>query len=726
MKKIPLLATVLFILLFSTFVFAQMPTPTPPATDENDVVKISTTLIQVDATVTDKKGKVVTDLKTEDFEIYENGQKQGITNFSFIFAAPENKSDELTQSPKPKEDKSSVPLSPAKFKPEQVRRTYALVVDDLGLSFGNSFWVKQSLKKFITEQMQEGDLVAIFRVSGSIGTLQSFTSDKRQLLATVDKIHWNGQSRTGADSYPAVSPDFNTEVQAMTGRTVEGIEQNNQGELQAEAARQGNLGIGTLGALNYLIRGMQILPGRKSLMLFSEGFRIFDYSNFNLRPEQTRIADGLRNLADVANRSSVVIYTIDPRGLEPLIGGGYVAEDDVSIKAGAKSAEKQRKEREDNIRDSKATLKYLAEETGGLAYVDGNDMNYGLQKFLNDQKGYYLIGYQPDSETFDPNKSKYNHLTIKLKRPDLQVRYRSGFFGITDEKFKSAFQNSPQGLSAALISPFGATGVKLDLYSVFVNDIQNKNFIRSFIHIDAKDLTFTKESNDFYRASIEILAMTFGDNGNPIDQIVKSYSIKVDANHYQEILQKGFIYSIELPVKKPGAYQFRISLRDTGSKKIGSASQFIEIPDISKKNLTLSNLIVKNYSVTDWKRLSANQNSSANADFFLDTTQRQFKRGTVVAYSYIIYNAKTDSLKNRQLQIQTKLFRNGSRILESEPAPYNSQEQTNPQRIEVSDAITLGTKVQPGDYVLQLIVSDGAKGEKTRIAAQSIDFEVIE
>src|SRR4051812_1573660 len=147
------------------------PKPTPPADDE--VVKISTNLIQIDVSVTDSKGKVITDLKPEEVEVYENGHKQKITNFSFTSAA-------RSQVVKvPAADKTAVPLPQQVLRPEQIRPTIALVVDDLSLSFTSADQTRRALRKFVDEQMQEGDLVAIIRTGAGIGALQQFTSDKR-------------------------------------------------------------------------------------------------------------------------------------------------------------------------------------------------------------------------------------------------------------------------------------------------------------------------------------------------------------------------------------------------------------------------------------------------------------------------------------------------------------------------------------------------------------------
>ncbi len=177
MKKIIFVS--LFIIIFCAVNYAQTPTPTPA---EDDLIVISTTLIQIDATVTDKKGRIVTDLKPEDFEIYENDKKQEITNFSFVSSETQTNNSPIQ---KPNKISAGVPIPPVQIRPEQVRRTIALVVDDLGLSYESIYSVKKALKKFVDEQMQPNDLVAIIRTGGGTGSLQQFTSDKNILYAAT-------------------------------------------------------------------------------------------------------------------------------------------------------------------------------------------------------------------------------------------------------------------------------------------------------------------------------------------------------------------------------------------------------------------------------------------------------------------------------------------------------------------------------------------------------------
>ena len=195
------LHTLFFATLFSATFFAQTPQPTPTPIEDDDVVKISTTLIQVDATVTDSRGKVVSTLKAEDFEVFENDKKQAITNFSFISA--KRKLEQKTANSSNKNQLIPVPYT-QKIRPDQIRRTIALVVDDLTLSSSSMAAVRHGLRKYIKEQMLPGDLVAIIKTGGGSGALQQFTTDKQRLLAVIDRLKWNPSGLGGISAFEPI------------------------------------------------------------------------------------------------------------------------------------------------------------------------------------------------------------------------------------------------------------------------------------------------------------------------------------------------------------------------------------------------------------------------------------------------------------------------------------------------------------------------------------------
>ncbi len=253
----------------------QRPATSPQKPEDIDVVRITTNLVQVDAVVTDKNGKVVTDLKPEEVQIFEDGKQQKITHFSYnVSEAPVV---ERPAKPAPV-DKNAPPVPPVALKPEQVRRTMAIVVDDLGLSFESTYFVRRALKKFVDEQMLPGDLVAIIRTSGGIGALQQFTTDKRQLYAAIERVKWNATGRAGISAFAPIEPPTPGDAGAAI----------DQANADLNQFREEVFSVGTLGAVNYVVNGLRELPGRKSVLLISDGFKISNADD-PTRNERTRL-----------------------------------------------------------------------------------------------------------------------------------------------------------------------------------------------------------------------------------------------------------------------------------------------------------------------------------------------------------------------------------------------------------------------------------------------------
>jgi VWFA-related protein len=742
MKKQTSLALVLIFSLLAPVAAQTQKSAPPPAqdqttqqgqADEDEVVRITTNLVQIDAVITDKKGKLVTDLRPEEIEIYEDGRQQKVTNFSFISTESATAQPVAPATPAAK---NAPPVPPVPLKPEQVRRTIALVVDDLGLSFESTYYVREALKKFVDQQVQPGDLVAIIRTGGGMGALQQFTSDKRQLYAAIERVKFN---LTGRASIGAFAPLAGSNP--LDQDNAPKAEENDTGIINGtdpDQFREELFSVGTLGALNYVVRGMRELPGRKSILLMSDGIKIFNKDD---PTRATRVLDALRRLTDLANRASVVIYTMDARGLQTL---SLTAADDTSGMS-ADDLETQMQGRRDEFFESQNGLNYLARQTGGFPIFNNNDLNSGIKRVLEDQRGYYLIGYRPDESTFDQKTGRrtFHKFSIKLKRPGLSVRTRSGFYGITNEEAAPQRHTRSEQLLNALTSPFASGGVHLRLTSLFGNDPKAGSFVRSLLHINARDLTFTEEADGWHKAVIDVLAYTFGDNGTVVDQVNRIQTVRVRGETYKRALENGFVFAITVLVKKPGAYQLRVAMRDEASEHVGSATQFIEVPNISKNRLTLSGIIINGTDPSAKKRGSAKEpasgaaapgaQSSNKAEEEIGETDpqagpavRKFRRGMILQYDYFIYNAQIGKAATRpQLQTQMRLFRDGKEIFTGHVQPLDSGNQPDLKRLTAGGGLQLGTDMTPGEYILQTIVTDPLAKDKYRTATQWIDFEIV-
>lgn len=715
--------SLVFVFFSPIFLFSQTPSPTP---SDDDVVKISTNLIQIDVTVTDKKGNIVKDLKAEDFEIYENGEKQEITNLAFI------SNQRIQNQTQTQTDKNPVPKPVGNLRSDQIRRTFAIVIDDLSLSFESAYRVRRALRKFVDEQMQDGDLVAIIRTGAGIGALQQFTADKRILYAAIEKVKWNPLGRGNISAFAPIEPtplEFQR-AQGDTNISDEDIQEEKNRLQREDNFRSEQFTIGTLGALQYVVGGMKDLPGRKSVILFSDGFELFSRSADSALEANSTI-EFLRKLIDAATRASVVFYTIDARGL---LTTNLTALDTL-VDVSGENVQKEVSNRNAQIFDTQEGLVYLARETGGFPILNNNDLTGATRKILDDQS-YYLIGYQPDSNTFDATKRRFNKLVIKVKREGMNVRYRSGFFNINEEKLaetKTDTKKTPaQQISEALVSPFGANEISVRLNTLFGNDV-NGSFIRSLLHVNAQDLKFTDEADGKKRAVFDVLAVSFGDNGQVIEQIAKNYKMTVTKQGYEDVIRDGFVYYFKFPMKKAGAYQLRIAIRDAQTEKVGSASQFIEVPDIKKERLNVSGIVLENLTRRQWE-ISSNQSlqtvTTQNVDLttnpMTDTSLRRFKRGTVLRYGYEIYNAKLDNTKKPNLIAQIRIWRDGELVLEGKKTPVELSGQNDLQRIKAVGAINLGSEMTIGDYILQIIVTDNLVKESRRIGSQFVQFELVE
>ncbi len=702
--------TLLASFFLSQIAFAQIPTPsqTPQLAEDDDIVKISTNLIQVDVTVTGSDGKPISDLKPEEFEIFENGIKQEISNFSYISAG----SAREVKTP-PIRNGTEIIL-PTKVRPDQVRRTIALVVDDLTLSFESTHFVRRALRNFVEKQMEDGDLVAIIRTGAGIGALQQFTNDKRILFAAIEKIRWNANGAGGIGAFAAIDSGFSS-----------GVSDDDPDETAPDTLAELNefretiFATGTLGAVNYIIRGMKDLPGRKSIMLLSDGFSLFSSSNGGFT-ESNRVLDSLRLLVDLANRSSVVVYTLDARGL---VYTGITAADNVSGLS-TSQIDSQISARRDKLFDTQEGLIYLAKQTGGLPIRNNNDLAGGIRKILDDQS-YYLIGYQPDAATFDPAKRQFNKLEVKVTRKGANVRYRSGFFGVNDEDIgRPANLTASQKLLSALASPFGVSDIRLNLNTLFKSDAKKNSVLSSFVHIDLNDITFTK-TPEGKKAMFDIIAVSFGDNGAVMDEISKTYTLNVKEETLKEFLTDKFVYFFSFPIKKPGAYQMRVAIRDHASDKLGSASQFIEVPKLSNNRLTLSGAALESLSLEQYKTES-NTNVKQETNPMADTAMRVFKRGSVLRYGVEVYNAKTSPVSQPRLKTFARIFQDGKIIHEGEPTPIDLTGQNDMQIINFAGALSLGSKMVAGDYVMQIVVIDEQAKKKYQIATQIVQLEIVD
>jgi VWFA-related protein len=674
------------------------PTPQKPSDNQDEVLKITTNLVQVDAVVT-KDGKPVTDLTADDFEIYQDGKKQAITSFAYISNVP---GAAITAT---KEKPGNVPQPPRPINPNDPHRTIAFVVDDLGISAESMSQVRKQLRKFVNEQLQPSDLVAIIRTGGEMGALQQFTNDKRLLSRAVDQLRWNMCNRVGITALPVLG---STGYGSLCGRYSMST---------------------TFKALRFIVDSMGYLPGRKSMVFMSDSLPVEDQDDLNFGAIRSGGGDGLKGggispavapagddsylgfndvrnysaalqkIAEKAIRSSVVIYSVDTQGLlttsltaaDEFHGNGTQFADVLNRRSWLLW---HRREGSDLI----------ARHTGGFQIRNSNDFQF--HRIVQDQSGYYLLGYRPTEETFN---RKFHHIKAKVKQSGLSLRTRLGFYGVSDEEASKTRLTTRDMTNLALASPFAAQDVEIDLSSFFFNDKAFGSLVRSFVYVAASDLEFTTVDGR-HQASVELHGVVFGDNGAIIEQLRRGLTISLPENEYAAAVKNGLGFNVDIPVKRNGAFQVRVAVRDRKTSKIGSAGEFVMVPDLRNKRLAVSGIVLGGGS-----RGRSEQEALAN------TVARRFDLNTDLDFVYVIYNA----LQFAKPVMETKLFRDGKIVYSAPEVPVQTGGQPDPERVLVSGKVPLGRDLEPGFYYLQVVITDKDAKDKALPVIQWIDFEVV-
>ena len=735
MKKA--LAACLLVAFLLPAVPAQTPQSTQKPTEESpdEVVRITTSLVQTDVVVTDKNDQIVPDLKLEDFELYDNGKKQDLKFMEFV-GVNTAKRVEGTPPPLPKgafADSTSTGVSA-----KDLKRVIAFVVDDLTIPSEDMARVRDLLQDFVNSQMRDGDLVAVMRVVGGNGLLEQYTADKQllrraiqSLTAQVHPFSINAPGFTPADAKPDASG-------STAGTNDAGVASGLDAATQTDDVNKGFRTLMGLATTNSVITSLRPLPGLKSVVLFSGGLPLYESgaggvvidrsTQESLPVEQIRpifgnVANLINQITDNASRSGVVVHTMDVRGLQPRPGvRGFQdteAKSGLGMSAGGQSVagggESPTFGRTPDMSlisgpDSFAGaqgLRTLSNATGGLASVNTNNFRAGLEKVLSRSEGYYLLGYSP-SEKFD---AKFHKISVKARRDGAHVYARSGYIAREDEPDSSTGATKEDKVLKAALSPLTRTEVGVSTliqHKFLAND---KAELDIHLSIDPRTLHFTQSPDGRYRDSFDVAHFVFDQTGKARGGFSETINTNLSPEEYKRVLVSGLSESAhtELPA---GYFQLRVVVRENETGRVGTTSRYLEVPNLSRKQLTMSSLFL----------FAVDPKLTGNEGVIPLQALRQISRKQDLRYAAIVYNPK---LSGGQPQLRTQLIiTNGDKVLFQEPEQALNGPVSGIQVVKVGQVAL--AKVTPGHYVLTLVTTDTLGDKKLRTVSRSIDFTVVD
>ena len=469
--------------------------------------------------------------------------------------------------------------------------------------------------------------------------------------------------------------------------------------------------VGTMDALEFVLRGLRGLLGRKAVFLVSEGFPLCSTGMCPLDQrlrEAADVARRLREIADLANRSATVVYTISASGLPTLSLDASMSSppriNNPQVLAGALGGIRSA------YFDAQSSLAYLAQQTEGLFVHDDNDIGAAMHELMDDLSGYYLIGYKPSADSFIEGKAVpgYHRIQVKVKVRGLRVRTRPGFFGFPDGKTRPVYRTRHEQLKAAIVSPFQTSGVRVEVAPQFLSKGSKNSLARLWLHIDLRDLTLQVTPDGSMKSTADLVAVAYGDNGAVAGGFDGTLKGSFQHAEHEVMRQHGVNYSLDLPIKEPGGYQVRVAVRDPASQKVGSAGQFIEIPKLRPDRLALSGIVL-------------------NATVMGESgpAMRRLKAGDRLSYELEIYNARRDSATQAtNLEGRIQIFRDGRLVSAQKPGAIR-QDPGDSKRLVMSGEFALAPEMAPGDYLLLVTVIDKLAPPRHSTARQWIDFEVV-
>jgi VWFA-related protein len=656
------------------------------APSDQPTFRTATRLATFDAVVTDDKGRHVTDLSPADFEIKERGQSRAVRQVLYVRTAaaaarPTSGAIGTAAGPTRPSTGSGLPQR------EQTGRVVAIVVDDLNMSFESITRMRGVLTRYIDTLVEPGDLVAILRASGGSGALQQFTTDQRLLAAAIGKIRF----------VPRVAP-------VMTG----------SGERQSPAAGEDGLAeefsnANAIGTLLYAVRGVETLPGRKTVVLVSEGL------GFGPGPDGVRRS--LRSVVDRANRAGAVLYAIDPTGLatgqltaadDPfaasrrtasLAGGPSGQPDPGAAAADVAQALTARRRR---LLERTSALDVIAAQTGGFAVIGQNDLDAGLARIIDDSRGYYLIGVETALESSD--RAGAVDVQIRLRRPRLRVRARQARFGPSDPD-RRPVESLSDPLLAAILSPFASGAIDVGLTALFRHGTAEGAYVRAFVAIDPAGLLLTPSADGRLGGTISLAAVAIDDEGEIAGDARDSVALQLDGDAFERARDGGLRYDLRIPLKRPGGYQVRVAVLDDRSKATGSAAQFVDVPAVGEGRIAISGI-----SLFDASAPAAEMTTA-------------FAAGSTIEYRCTVYDGRRD--RTGGLTVRVDVLRDGKPVQAGSQASIEgAAADTVPVgAVDVKATLALGT-LPPGAYTLQIGVDAGATSRKPPPAMQWVDFEV--
>jgi len=633
---------------------------TKKGAEEDDVVKVTSNLVNLDVIVKDKKGKAITDLKPDDFTITENGVRQNIEFFDSALAAPEDAAKATVLA------NTTVSSQPSGFP----RSIIALVLDEQTTEASNLKQVRDGTLKYVRERVSDNDSVALLSITGGLQLLLPFTQDKTKLISAVEKAYGSSSTSKTSEKRDISENIANLRDQLSSGptgpiTTAAGGSAAAQAMISSRVLEQyiqfrSALSVQQtrpiLAALAAICEGLRPIRGKKTLVMFSQGFvapQVLDWQ--------------VQSTIDIANRANVAIYIIDSSGLtggtpqsgalvpaSALSGISAATSQESRIRAGAGESVFDIT-RQEGLNRQQDLLYRISEDTGGHFIKNTNDIGAGLERIDTDIRTRYTLAYRSTDPNFD---GSFRKVKIEVRRSEASVVARPGYYAIPPSQ---VVPFSPEERS--LLANFTKIQEQSTLpLSMELDPFKTKPgyyLVPLSFEIPPSALQFERKG-DKERLQLDVLGVVRGAAEDKIlSRLGGTFDVQLTAPQYESILSDKIFYRQDMQLEA-GTYTIDLVVKDRLSGKTAAKREKLVLPLADFEFRSTETVLSRHAEPFQQKLTGANDVLSDGNVQIRPSPSREFRNTDNLIIFFKLYNVANASDTNKPLvKVTVTLMKDG-------------------------------------------------------------------
>ncbi len=459
---------------------------------------VASRLVDVTVVALDKNGNPVTNLTKDDFALFDNGKPRLLSLCRYEGGTPSN-APQAAVEPKPAPLPQFVFTNRVEAGIEEDRNITAVVIDAANTDLRDQMFVKAHTARLL-RALAPQTRVAIYLLGSEFQVIHDFTDDMTLLRAHLEQVSLKVQAQRLSDveqaalDAEAILDQIEARKTHYAGPVFRAVQAQDKtaiaGDVNSNAAIQGDRVESTLAALEFLGRHLAPVPGRKSIVWISGGISIFSQlvsTSPDNHPVNPLAGDNrqqaIRRTSERLAQLGVALYGVDAHGLTtsaeslaqrqypPMIAGRYSEMEH----AAAQNA------------DSRAAFSLLTSITGGRYIFGTNDLSEGVRKVTADLHGSYSLGFYATEEP----DGKWHALKVTVRRPDVRLLYKEGYRPDPAPAKPPSWDAEAQ--RRAMLDPFGSAAVRLTARCAPVADAEPGTLLLT-LQIESEDLLWREES----------------------------------------------------------------------------------------------------------------------------------------------------------------------------------------------------------------------------------------